>query len=296
MSEDKHGGNWPGARPWSPAARAARRGARQAFHGAGANVVIHYRGSQRRRRGARRDGSRPGAGRARPRWCRATCSTPAALPGMVERAAAAFGGLDILVNNASSFYPTPVGQITAATGTSWSAATSRRRCSCRRRPCPLAAAPRRADHQHGGHPRAPAARRPPGLLRRQGGPGDAHLRAGARARPRDPRQRHRPRRVAGVGRGEDEKAATSRGFRSAAGGPEDIAACALYLAGAGSHQRPGHRGGRRAAPGVLRAARARRRGPQDIVAACAPHSLAGPRTRAITGPPHLEIFMRSADL
>lgn len=36
----------------------------------------------------------------------------AQLPGIVEEAVAAFGRLDALVNNASSFYPTPVGQAT----------------------------------------------------------------------------------------------------------------------------------------------------------------------------------------
>ena len=36
----------------------------------------------------------------------------ARLPGVVEAAAAAFGRLDVLVNNASSFYPTPVGSAT----------------------------------------------------------------------------------------------------------------------------------------------------------------------------------------
>jgi len=36
----------------------------------------------------------------------------AQLPGIVEEAVAAFGRLDVLVNNASSFYPTPVGQAT----------------------------------------------------------------------------------------------------------------------------------------------------------------------------------------
>jgi pteridine reductase len=35
----------------------------------------------------------------------------AALPGLVEEAASAFGRLDALVNNASSFYPTPFGAI-----------------------------------------------------------------------------------------------------------------------------------------------------------------------------------------
>ena len=38
----------------------------------------------------------------------------AALPGLVAGTVRAFGGLTALINNASSFYPTPVGSITAA--------------------------------------------------------------------------------------------------------------------------------------------------------------------------------------
>ena len=36
-----------------------------------------------------------------------------ALPGLVAAALERYGRLDVLVNNASSFYPTPVGEITA---------------------------------------------------------------------------------------------------------------------------------------------------------------------------------------
>ena len=35
----------------------------------------------------------------------------AQLPGLVESAVRHFGGLDILINNASTFYPTPIGEI-----------------------------------------------------------------------------------------------------------------------------------------------------------------------------------------
>jgi pteridine reductase len=38
----------------------------------------------------------------------------AALAGLIDHAVQAFGRLDILVNNASAFYPTPVGEITEA--------------------------------------------------------------------------------------------------------------------------------------------------------------------------------------
>jgi len=34
------------------------------------------------------------------------------LPALVEKSAAQWGGLDVLINNASTFYPTPVGEIT----------------------------------------------------------------------------------------------------------------------------------------------------------------------------------------
>ena len=36
----------------------------------------------------------------------------AQLPALVAHAVEAFGGLDVLINNASTFYPTPVGDIT----------------------------------------------------------------------------------------------------------------------------------------------------------------------------------------
>ena len=36
------------------------------------------------------------------------------IPGLIEKTVARFGRLDYLVNNASSFYPTPLGEITAA--------------------------------------------------------------------------------------------------------------------------------------------------------------------------------------
>jgi pteridine reductase len=38
----------------------------------------------------------------------------AALPGLIERTRDRFGALDLLINNASSFYPTPLGSITVA--------------------------------------------------------------------------------------------------------------------------------------------------------------------------------------
>ena len=38
----------------------------------------------------------------------------AQFPGLVAQALSAFGRLDLLVNNASTFYPTPIGSITSS--------------------------------------------------------------------------------------------------------------------------------------------------------------------------------------
>jgi pteridine reductase len=82
------------------------------LHGAGANVLVHYRSSSGEAGAllAELNASRPGSafGHA------ADLLDVAALPGLVEAAVGAFGRLDILVNNASTFYPTPVGEITPA--------------------------------------------------------------------------------------------------------------------------------------------------------------------------------------
>lgn len=81
----------------------------RALHSAGANVVLHYRSSAdeaadlaRQLNGLRADSV-----------ALAQCDLldGASMPELARTAAAAFGGLDILVNNASSFYPTPLGDI-----------------------------------------------------------------------------------------------------------------------------------------------------------------------------------------
>ncbi|HET7809596.1 MAG TPA: pteridine reductase [Steroidobacteraceae bacterium] len=80
------------------------------LHGAGANLVVHYRKSS-------------AAAEALAAGLNATREKSAAivqgdllevgrLPALVEFAVRSFGGLDMLVNNASTFYPTPVGEIT----------------------------------------------------------------------------------------------------------------------------------------------------------------------------------------
>jgi len=79
------------------------------LHGAGANVVVHYRssGEDAERLAAELEALRPGS--VRLTECDLLDVTRHA--GLVAAAVQAFGALDILVNNASTFYPTPVGDI-----------------------------------------------------------------------------------------------------------------------------------------------------------------------------------------
>jgi pteridine reductase len=80
------------------------------LHGAGANVVLHYR------RSSLEAEALASALRAqRPRSAvtvQCDLLESGQLQPLAARAAAAFGGLDILVNNASSFYATAFGEIT----------------------------------------------------------------------------------------------------------------------------------------------------------------------------------------
>ena len=81
-----------------------------ALHDAGARAAIHYRSSQAEAEAlaARLNASRAGSSRA----FRADLADAGACERLVEEALRAFGRLDVLVNNASTFYPTPVGSIT----------------------------------------------------------------------------------------------------------------------------------------------------------------------------------------
>jgi pteridine reductase len=80
------------------------------LHGSGANLVLHYRSSAddaaalAQELNARRAAS--------VRLVEGDLLDTAQLPALVRTAADGFGGLDILVNNASTFYPTPLGDIT----------------------------------------------------------------------------------------------------------------------------------------------------------------------------------------
>jgi pteridine reductase len=82
------------------------------LHAAGANVVIHC---HRSRTEAAALAASLESERAHSTLV-TTCDLldTAALPGLVEATVARFGSLDLLVNNASTFYPTPFGSITPA--------------------------------------------------------------------------------------------------------------------------------------------------------------------------------------
>jgi len=81
-----------------------------AFHAAGARVAIHYRSSKvdADAHVARLNGERADSARA----FRADLADAAACDTLVTEVVRAFGRLDVLVNNASTFYATPVGTIT----------------------------------------------------------------------------------------------------------------------------------------------------------------------------------------
>lgn len=82
------------------------------LHGAGADVAVHFNASAREAAGLCEELNVQRTGSARA--FRANLIDDASLTALVADAAAWNNRLDILVNNASSFYPTPLGQITAA--------------------------------------------------------------------------------------------------------------------------------------------------------------------------------------
>ena len=81
------------------------------FHAAGADVVVHYHRSQHAATEFTDTLNRLRAGSAS--IVCADLNDVDALPGLAAAAVERHGRLDVLVNNASTFYPTPVGSITA---------------------------------------------------------------------------------------------------------------------------------------------------------------------------------------
>lgn len=84
----------------------------RSFHGAGANAVLHYRSSAAEvtQLAGELEAARPGS------IATVQCDLldVSRFGPLIEATTGAFGALDILINNASSFYPTAVGEITEA--------------------------------------------------------------------------------------------------------------------------------------------------------------------------------------
>ena len=103
--------NGPGQRVALVTGAGHRIGAQIAvtLHAAGMRLALHYRNSAD---GARDLATRFNAARESSAiTLQADLLEPAAADALVERTLEAFGGLDLLVNNASSFYPTPLAEI-----------------------------------------------------------------------------------------------------------------------------------------------------------------------------------------
>lgn len=82
------------------------------LHEAGANLVLHYRSSSGAAHALHDDLNARRAGSVV--LAQADLLDTSRLPRLVQHAMDAWGRLDVLVNNASSFYPTPVGSVTEA--------------------------------------------------------------------------------------------------------------------------------------------------------------------------------------
>ncbi|MCU0868045.1 MAG: pteridine reductase [Burkholderiales bacterium] len=84
----------------------------RALHAGGAQLMIHYRSSADEARALQDElhAVRPDS----VALIQADLLNLAHLPNLVQETVQRFGGLDVLVNNASSFHPTPIGEITEA--------------------------------------------------------------------------------------------------------------------------------------------------------------------------------------
>ena len=92
------------------AARRVGAAIARALHGAGANVVVHFRSSAESAGELAHELNETRPDSAVLAECDLLDLTQ--LPALAEVATRVFGGLDILVNNASTFYPTPMGDLT----------------------------------------------------------------------------------------------------------------------------------------------------------------------------------------
>jgi pteridine reductase len=92
------------------AAKRIGRAIASRLHGAGANVVLHHRGAEAEAHelAAKLNALRTGSAET----AYADLLDTDRLPELVALTVRRFGGLDILVNNASSFYPTPLMELT----------------------------------------------------------------------------------------------------------------------------------------------------------------------------------------
>lgn len=101
----------PGSRPVALVTGAARRVGRviaETLHAAGYDLAIHYRSSKAEALALadRLEGARGGSALL----LEADLSVQDEIEALVARAVAHYGRLDLLVNNASAFYPTPIGE------------------------------------------------------------------------------------------------------------------------------------------------------------------------------------------
>jgi pteridine reductase len=81
------------------------------FHAEGANVCLHFHHSTPEAEQLRDELNRIRAGSVIAHG--ADLLDLDTLPALVDRTITAFGRLDVLINNASTFYPTPIGNVTA---------------------------------------------------------------------------------------------------------------------------------------------------------------------------------------
>jgi pteridine reductase len=81
------------------------------LHAAGANLMLHYRASAGEARLLQAELNHARAGSVA--LIQADLLDLAKLPSLVEQTLQSFGRLDAIVNNASSFFPTPIGDVTA---------------------------------------------------------------------------------------------------------------------------------------------------------------------------------------